>query len=958
MNRLRVLVLLAWRDALRHKGRSLLILGLVALPVLVIGAADVMFRSTQATPQQQADAELAGSSAYLWAPTGAVSVEQDPTASWPSIFTTAQVIKYPDPGSNSDVSQEAVTVQPSERPLRPVADVLPLLPPGTTVTRWEQGTIPISADTAHYRTTTADLLDVTSPAAGNRYRLLDGVLPTRSGDIALTGPLASDLGVGIGATVSAGSPARPLTVVGTVRAGTDPTNRAVVGLPGSITGAAGYSGPRYLALSPAPISWNMVQELNSHGIQVYSRAVVLNPPYVLTEQFDSTAALSIASAVILVVLGLTQVIFLSGPAFAIAARRMRRQLGLATAVGAGPGQVAGVVLSTGLLLGVVGSVAGTAIGAVVGWLVQPLLSSLTGMQFAAINIRVGELALIAALGAVTGLLAAGWPAVTALRTDPIAALARRAKPPKRPGVLSLIGLLVAAAGGLVIVWAATRSVPTGPDVRQSDVTEGRSIWIAAGVLATQLGLIVGAPQIIVLIARLGRLLPTAPRMALRTAARHRGRSTGAIATILVATTGAVLGAVLISSTDSAYAAEYHPDTRPGLVTGQLHQPFWSSPDSVDRAVELPPGEPTGLVSKQWPGIAVGTYITFEPRRTTDSAIEMSPTIPPANRCPWFSPGSGVSYDAETPHSEPSPAELPAARLDPRCPGMSFSSITPEQAHFVGYGWGRSGLQQVVVADANFRRILTGVEDPAGDAALAAGRVLVLDRRYLDAAGRFSITEFTWDPQTGQRKAGITRTALGTFGAWSVGGVAAIVPPSAAAALGGRAGDPGFVVHPDSVTDSDLDALQAGGAALGFELSAYAERGPWRGTGLPSVWLILLIAAVLIVGTVLVVTALGVVDGDDDSATFAAVGASARLRRTLSGWSAFTTTGIGCLLGAGAGLLVGWGMFRLLQNVDHRPGTMTVPWPQLAILVFGLPIAAFALAALFTRAKIQLIRRVE
>ncbi len=955
MNRLRVLLLLAWRDALRHKGRSLLIVGLVALPVLVIGAADVVFRSTQATSEQQANQELAGSSAYLWAPQGAVTVDQQPTASWPSTFTTARVIEYPDPGSKSGVSQVAETVQPTERPLRPVADVLPLLPPGTTLTRWEQGTIPISADATHYRTTTADLLDVTSPAAGNRYRLLDGALPAGSGDIALTGPLASDLGVGIGATVSAGSPARPLTVVGTVTAGIDPTNRVVVGLPGSISGAAGYSGPRYLAVSPVPISWNMVQELNSHGVQVYSRAVVLDPPYVTTEQFDSTAALSIASAVILVVLGLTQVIFLSGPAFAIAARRMRRQLGLATAVGAGPSQVAGVVLSTGLLLGVVGSVAGTAIGAVVGWLVQPLLSSLTGMEFVAINIRVGELALIAALGAVTGLLAAGWPAVTALRTDPIAALARRAKPPKRPGVLSLIGLLVAAVGGVVIVWAATRSVPTGPDVRQSDITEGRSIWIAAGVLATQLGLIVGAPQIIVLIARLGRLLPTAPRMALRTAARHRGRSTGAIATILVATTGAVLGAVLISSTNAAQAAEYRPDVRPGLVIGTLHQPFWSSPDAVGPAVDLPAGQLTTMLGGQWPGAAVGTYARLQPA-TTGGSRDLQPTIPPANQCPWNSPGPGISY-GERPESVPSADELPAARINPLCAGMSFSSLTPEQAHVAGAEWGQSGLQRVMVADGNFRRILTGVEDPAADAALAAGRVVVLDRRYLDSAGRFSMTEISWDPQSGEQHTGITRLAPAVLGAWSITSVVAIVPPSAVAALGGKLAEPGFVTHPDAPTDGDLDALEAGVSALGFELTGYVERGN-RNSGLPSVWLILLIAAVLIIGTVLVVTALGVVDGDDDSATFAAVGASARLRRTLSGWSAFTTTGIGCLLGAGAGLLVGWGMFRLLQNVDHRPGTMTVPWPQLAIMVFGLPIAAFALAALFTRAKIQLIRRAE
>lgn len=88
-----------------------------------------------------------------------------------------------------------------------------------------------------------------------------------------------------------------------------------------------------------------------------------------------------------------------------------------------------------------------------------------------------------------------------------------------------------------------------------------------------------------------------------------------------------------------------------------------------------------------------------------------------------------------------------------------------------------------------------------------------------------------------------------------------------------------------------------------------------------------------------------------------VGASARLRRALSGWSAFTTTEIGCLLGALAGLLVAWG-FVLLDNENHRQTSMTVPWLQLAILVFGLPAEAYGLVAVFTRSKIQLIRRAE
>lgn len=48
--------------------------------------------------------------------------------------------------------------------------------------------------------------------------------------------------------------------------------------------------------------------------------------------------------------------------------------------------------------------------------------------------------------------------------------------------------------------------------------------ILVGAVLTQLGLIVATPALVGGAARLGRFLPLAPRLALRDAARHRGRS--------------------------------------------------------------------------------------------------------------------------------------------------------------------------------------------------------------------------------------------------------------------------------------------------------------------------------------------------------------------------------------------------------------------------------------------------
>lgn len=956
MNRARIMLLLAWRDAVRHKGRSLLIVALVALPVLVIGAADVLFRSTQRTPEVTVAGELAGSSAYLWAPIGARSVQQGPTDTWPGQFIAADGAQLPAQAVTMDTGQPDGTrwIDISQTPIRSAAAVLPLLPAGSSVTRWDHGSIPVSADGVRYRTAGADLLELTSPAAGGRYRVVAGA-EANSGELALTRALATELGVGIGDSISAGAPARSYRVVGLLEPavqGSTPV-RAVVGPADSVAGVNQWNGARYLVSSPVPIGWDLVQQLNSHGVQVYSRAVALDPPFVPTDQFDSTAALGIAAAAILVVLGLTQVVFLSGPAFAIAARKMRRQLGLAASAGAAPAQIAGAVIGSGVLLGVIGSVIGTAVGALVGVWIQPLLTRWTGLDFPAVAVRFGEVALIAGIGAITSVLAAAWPAITALRTDPIAALARRAKPPKRPGIISLLGLVLAGAGVVVLVWSASRSIPRDlPTDRLGEVTSSRSLLIGASLVAVQLGLIIGTPQLISFVARVGRLLPTTPRMALRSAARHRGRSTGAVATILVASTGAVLAAVLISTIGAEMRDEYRPALRAGIVTGTSYstEPDGSvSPESRDKAEAAL----DGIVARLWPGApsAVANRLNV----TGNEYGEIVATEAAGARCPWFSPVGAYSSDQELTY--PDASESAAAATDPRCAGMTFSALTPEQAQ-IATNMGQSSVPEIVVGDKTFRRLITGVDDPDADAALAAGKVVVLDRRYFDN-GHFSISTVSWAANADEPTYHPAGSAPAVLGRWGLSPVIAIVPPAALGAFHATAGSPTFVVETPAASPAESQSLSATGAAAGLFLSVYVESGvPPLGNNLPSVWLILWIAAALIVGTVLVVTALGVVDADDDSATFASVGASSRLRRTMSGWSALTTTGVGCLLGAVAGLLVAWGVYRLLQNLEGHTVGMQVPWLQLAVLVIALPAVAFGLAAVFTRSKIQLIRRAE
>ena len=57
---------IAWRDALRHRGRSILVLVMVALPVLAVSAAAVVYTSAEVTGVEGADRQMGSAAARVW----------------------------------------------------------------------------------------------------------------------------------------------------------------------------------------------------------------------------------------------------------------------------------------------------------------------------------------------------------------------------------------------------------------------------------------------------------------------------------------------------------------------------------------------------------------------------------------------------------------------------------------------------------------------------------------------------------------------------------------------------------------------------------------------------------------------------------------------------------------------------------------------------------------------------
>ena len=919
---------IARRDAARHPLRSLLVIILVALPILGVTAVDVLYRSTFASAAEQVRDQLVDAQAYLWAPQGATHVSQQPTDTWTSDVTG---------GPNAEALDVVGT------PIRPVADVRRYFPPGTELTLWLTGRAPIAAaGSIHYRSTDVDLLDLRSPAAGRRYGLVAGSFPENPGAVAVTLHLARRLGIGVGGSVSIGSPAGPKTVAALLSRPGQPDADAVVALPGDVAVTESFTGPRYLVSGSGPISWDRVQQLNQVGIQVYSRQVALASPPDSRDQLDQV--LTIAGAVVAVVLGLLQVVFLAGPAFAVNARRMRRQLGILAATGASPAQLTAVTLAGAAVLGGLGVVLGIGAGVVLGALAQPVITSVWGVRFFAVHVAAGDLAVLAGLGLLTTLIAALPPAIAAVRSSPTRTVVDVPASGRRAGWWSVLGAVVCAAGVAVTVTLAVAPLPDQPD----EMLQGRGLVLAVGMVAVLVGLMLAAPLLILLAARVATLLPTVPRLALRAAARRRGRTAAGVAAVMATSAVAVVVVVLVSTFNANSRQTYDPELRPGqaTVSSYLGGP---AGHRVPGDAALP-----ALVARYWPGVHA---VPFRPAAAPVASDYLQPAIAPEKRCPWLGAGN-YSSDVDDPRRPPAVGELAQARIDFRCAGMSFSALTAEQAHVVSDQGSMSGLSSgLMVGDAAFLRTLTGVDDPAAARELAGGGAVVFDQRYLDAAGQLRVTVSSTDVDG--NPVGVRQSAApAVLGRWNPSLVIAVLSPAAAQRLGAVADDLRLLI-PDAsgVTPAMQDDLAAGAEAAGVSVGSYVERGSWPGQYVPDyvLWLVLAGAALLIGATMTVITALSVTDSRADLATLGAVGASGRVRRALSGWSALLVTALGCLLGCAAGLVPAWGLVRLQQLTGaFTTSAFVVPWRELLVLGLGLPLAAYLVAGLLTRSRLPLV----
>ncbi len=538
---------LAWRDVLRSKGRSALVLVMIALPVLAVTTADIAFRTSEVTGVESLDRRIGAADALVEVDTWASRVFQQPD---PQLGNGAEADKERPLPALDDLSAEL------GRPVR-----------GITLRETEH-----RVETAHgvsrVEVTEADLAD---PLADGLWHIDEGRAPQTTREVAVNRDLTSR-GPGLGDTLQVvDGPA--LTVVGIGESASFRGAPMMAVSPTALTGDPAADGRvAYLIDAGGPVTWNDVLALNRIGAVVTSRHVLEHPPAPSELPADAAMfdggrdAATWTAIVLIVVMALMEVVLLAGPAFAVGARRQSRTLALMAATGGTPAQARRTVLAGGVVLGGVGAVAGVVLGLGAAWLVMPLLQRFSRSWFGPYDVAWGHLAAIAAFGLVSAVLAAVVPAWIASRQDVVAVLAGR-RGDRRASLRSpVLGVLLLAVGIAGSAYGATH-----PD-------QGELV-IAGSAVVSVLGMILLTPVVLVLLARLGRRLPLTLRFAVRDAARHRTRSVPAVAAVAATVAGVVALGVAVSSDDRQNEATYSPTLREGdgVVTA-----YGAAPATFDR----------------------------------------------------------------------------------------------------------------------------------------------------------------------------------------------------------------------------------------------------------------------------------------------------------------------------------------------------------------------------------------
>ena len=489
---------LARREMLSHKGRSLLIVVMIAIPVAAMVALSIVIASMQYTPEGAARTQL-GRADYALVPLdGADGVctqlrPMEPRCDEPK-------------GSGADWRPVPLAqVAPPNAPTEAVSQVIVEVE-GTAVT------LPIVA------------VDATQPLLAGRWAADFNPGPN---EVLVDRSFMERFDVRVGGRIIVQG--HEYEISGRVRF--SGTLRDVgAGVRGVVVVAPGHpiapQTPQRVFVSGADLDEPRIAELNRQGVGVLDLTRSDYVPYRDDSiQFSASAMLAAAGVLASVVTG-----SVAASAFAIGIRQQRRMLALLASVGAPGRTLRWVVVRSGMLLGAIGSLVGVGLGLASGCGLVWLGERNEWLSVSGLTIWWLALAVFAMVGFVAAVIAVRLPGRSVGRVDVLAAVQEAGAVSRRAGrpwvALGLLVLSLVATVG-VSSWVGASEQASAGYLGPSPYQTGA---IAGTVLAC-FAMIAGVGWLVDRLAAAGSRMSLSWRLAMRDQARAKGRS---VATVVAA----------------------------------------------------------------------------------------------------------------------------------------------------------------------------------------------------------------------------------------------------------------------------------------------------------------------------------------------------------------------------------------------------------------------------------------
>jgi hypothetical protein len=809
-----------------------------------------------------------------------------------------------------------------------LVDPRTVLPAGTRVLTISDSTARVEAGPAQI-TVPVTLGPTADRSLRGKFDLVAGRAPRSALEITANQAALDRLGVGVGGQVRVTDPVTmSYTVVGVLADRRNPSSTPRLFLPsGSYNGttAAPTLRDERFFLPALDLSWSHAQRLNHQGTVVWSRALLerFGAP---SNQWDQNVGVYLMEYGFLGALGAFIIALLAGSAFGIGARARQRALAVIAATGASRRLIFALMVGTGGLVGALAGLVGVGLGAAVGAGWMALTDDGTLRHYAGFHFDVRAQLAVFLYAILVGVIAAAVPAVSVSRVDTVAALrgARRPAPQsrRRPivGVVMVLGgaalSIVAGAAGAYFGSLGSGSMSYGPGSGQSwaeqhavRLGQASGYGLAAGIIVTQLGLLLCASLVVRWTGQLLGRAGIAARLAGRDLARNRARTVPTIGAIMATSFLAVFAAALLVSQDATNTASYRYALQPGQIF---------VPSSFENGATLAPAATRAAIVDNVPVSSIRTITgaALPPDRVSASpsqsnALYAELVVPAAQRCPVGADGQQlIAYNAP----------------DPRCRddianGVTHSSIVP----------------LIVIGDADDLAELEGrTPSPAARAALAHGGAVALHAQFVSdgtiTVGWVTSQDFGGFDSRASTPSHVTPIAAVAEGPTHSIVVGAVLSPQAAARAGIDPLTMGTLAQTkDRPTDAQFDAVDGAIQRLSGSNQAAAqyEVGPQNGQEPFLVWAALGGASFLALCAAAVALALARSDGRRDVEVLDAVGAPPGIRRRYAVWQSVMITGIGMLLGAITGTI---GAFAI--EGTSRTDIFVMPWGAVALAVVG------------------------